>query len=70
MAKYIQKVYTVTLAINALARFDIVKHCYATSFPRKTILCETNNIFKINMRSRWTVFQILQLLALSVFICI
>ena len=33
------------VAANALARFRIVTHCYAASFSRKTILCETNNIF-------------------------
>ena len=27
------------------ARFRIVTHCYAASFLRKLILCETNNIF-------------------------
>ena len=45
MAKSIQKSYTLNCSHEALARFRIVKHCYAASFLRKTILCETNNIF-------------------------
>ena len=49
MAKFIQNTlnYKVHLivATNAPARSRIVKHCYAASFSRKIILCETNNIF-------------------------
>ena len=45
MAKAIQKLIHWIVATNALARFRIVTQCYATSFLRKTILCETNNIF-------------------------
>ena len=46
---YWRKVYKNVIywivATNALARFRIVAHCYATSFSRKIILCQTNNIF-------------------------
>ena len=59
MAKGIQKSFTLTVATNALARFRIASHCYATSFSRKTILCETNNIFyslgnqKVDKTNTW-----------------
>ena len=52
-----QKVYkNVThwiVATNALARSRIVTHCYATSFSRKIILCETNNIFYSRGNKKW-----------------
>ena len=44
MAISIQKRYTSNCNHKALARFHIVMHCYAASFSRKTILCETKNI--------------------------
>ena len=45
--KKIYKKFTYTLIVpsNALAHFRIVTHCYTTSFSRKIILYETNNIF-------------------------
>ena len=59
-----QKVYKNVIhwivAANALARFRIVTHCYAASFSRKTILCETNNIFcslgnqKLHKTNSWS----------------
>ena len=59
-----QKVYKNVInwivASNALARFRIVTHCYATSFLRKIILYETNNIFyslgnqKLDRTNSWS----------------
>ena len=52
-----QKVYKNAIhwivASNALARFRIVTHCCATSFSRKIILCETNNIFYSLGNEKW-----------------
>ena len=54
MAKGIKrKIYTKFVATNALARFRVFTHCYATSFSRKTILCETNNIFYNLGNQKW-----------------
>ena len=51
-----QKVYKNVInwivAANALARFRIVTHCYATSFSRKIILYETNNIYSLG-NQKW-----------------
>ena len=74
------------VALIEVERFCIVTHCYAASFLKKHILCETNTIFKgennyldtkittnseslskMNMRSCWTVFEILPM---SAVICI
>ena len=41
------------VASNALARFRIVTHCYASSFLRKIILYETNNIFYSLRNQKW-----------------
>ena len=52
-----QKVYKNVInwivASNALARFRIVTHCYASSFLRKIILYETNNIFYSLRNQKW-----------------
>ena len=52
-----QKVYKNVInwivASNALARFGIVTHCYATSFLRKIILYETKNIFYSLRNQKW-----------------
>ena len=45
MAISIQKIYIKIVTTNALARFHRVTHYYTTSFSRKTVLYETNNIF-------------------------
>ena len=56
----VYKKYTLNCSQNALARFRIVTHCYAASFLRKTILCETNNIFyslgnqKLDKTNSWS----------------
>ena len=42
-----------TVASNALAQFRIVTHCYATSFSRKIILYETNNILYSLGDQKW-----------------
>ena len=47
MAKVYKKIIHLTVSTNVLARFLIVTHCYAVSFSRKTILCETNIFYSL-----------------------
>ena len=45
MAKSVQKNYTLNCSHKCPCTFHTVRHYYAVSFSRKTILRETNNIF-------------------------
>ena len=74
MAKAIQKCYTLNCSLKCPCRFPHIYTRYATSFSRKIILYETNNIFyslgnqkwektnswSWNMRSRWSEFWLCQ----------
>ena len=78
IVKGIQKRYTLNCSHKCLCTLP---HGYATSFSRKQFFCETNNIFynlgnrkwdktntsKIDMRSSWTVLQILLMQQLFAF---
>ena len=60
MAKSIRKSYKLTCSHKCPCTFHIVTHCCAVSFSRKTILCETNNIFyslgnqKLDKTNSWS----------------
>ena len=53
MAKAIQKCYTLNCSLKCPCRFPHIYTRYATSFSRKIILYETNNIFYSLGNQKW-----------------
>ena len=44
------------VALIEIERFCIVTHCYAVSFSRKLILCQTKNVRKLSWMSHYVSF--------------